>query len=70
MTAQSIIEDSQQQGQQRHLSRLNIWFTAIKQGLQRWRERRFLRSLDDSALKDIGLSRYDAEREAAKQWRP
>jgi uncharacterized protein YjiS (DUF1127 family) len=37
---------------------------------ERARERRFLAELDDRALHDIGLSRSDAEREAAKPfWR-
>jgi uncharacterized protein YjiS (DUF1127 family) len=31
-----------------------------------WRERRFLASLDDRALKDIGLNRGDVERECGR----
>jgi Domain of unknown function (DUF1127) len=31
-----------------------------------WRERRMLASLDDSALKDIGLNRADVERETGR----
>jgi uncharacterized protein YjiS (DUF1127 family) len=31
-----------------------------------WRERRLLQSLDDVALKDIGLTRADVEREAGR----
>ena len=31
-----------------------------------WRERRMLASLDDRALKDIGLNRADAERESGR----
>lgn len=39
--------------------------------LERNRSRRELRSLDTRILHDIGLSRYDAEHEAAKPfWRP
>jgi uncharacterized protein YjiS (DUF1127 family) len=38
--------------------------------LERTRQRRDLRGLDARLLTDIGLSRYDAEREAAKPfWR-
>jgi len=55
--------------QQISLPRRN-WITALKQGLARWDERRRLLTLDDTALKDIGLTRYDAIREAAKKWRP
>jgi uncharacterized protein YjiS (DUF1127 family) len=42
----------------------------LESGLERWRQRRLLLTLDDRMLKDIGLSRCDAEREAAKRWRP
>jgi uncharacterized protein YjiS (DUF1127 family) len=43
--------------------------------LERWgarrRQRRALRRLDGRALQDLGLSRADVEREAAKPfWRP
>jgi uncharacterized protein YjiS (DUF1127 family) len=31
-----------------------------------WQERRMLASLDDTALKDIGLNRADVEREAGR----
>ncbi|MCV6586020.1 MAG: DUF1127 domain-containing protein [Marinibacterium sp.] len=31
-----------------------------------WRQRQHLRRLDDDALADIGLTRQDAEREAAR----
>ena len=31
-----------------------------------WRERRMLASLDDNALKDIGLNRADVERETGR----
>jgi uncharacterized protein YjiS (DUF1127 family) len=31
-----------------------------------WRERRMLAALDDAALKDIGLSRADVERETGR----
>lgn len=40
-----------------------LWFT-------RARTRRMLGELDDSRLRDIGLSRWEAEREASKPfWR-
>ncbi len=31
-----------------------------------WRSRRALTALDDAALKDVGLTRHDATREAAR----
>ena len=31
-----------------------------------WRSRRALAALDDAALKDVGLARHDATREAAR----
>jgi uncharacterized protein YjiS (DUF1127 family) len=38
---------------------------------ERARQRQALRALDDRLLKDIGVSRADAEREANKPfWRP
>ena len=43
----------------------NVW-----QAFERQRQRRALLRLDDHMLKDIGISRCDAEREAAKPfWR-
>lgn len=36
---------------------------------ERRRQRRALLAMDDRLLKDIGLSRADAEREASKGWR-
>ena len=38
---------------------LNVWY-------RRHRDRRLLRGLEERMLKDIGLTRLDAEREAAK----
>jgi len=39
--------------------------------LERARQRRSLADLDDRRLRDLGLSRADVEREAAKPfWRP
>lgn len=36
----------------------------------RWRQRRQLHALSDHMLKDMGLSRYDADHEAGKRfWR-
>lgn len=34
---------------------------------ERWRQRQALLALDDHLLKDIGVSRVDVEREAAKR---
>lgn len=48
------------------------WFeawTGLVAGLERWRQRRRLLQLDERMLHDIGISRCDAEREAAKRWR-
>lgn len=45
-----------------------LWFT-VSAALERWYQRRRLLRLDDRMLSDIGLSRCDAEREAAKRWR-
>lgn len=43
---------------------LYLWQTRIE-------ERRLLASMDDRLLRDIGISRYDATREADKGfWRP
>lgn len=47
---------------------VKIWH-AFEDSVERWRQRRLLLALDDRMLKDIGLSRCDAEREAAKRWR-
>ncbi|MCV0369869.1 MULTISPECIES: DUF1127 domain-containing protein [Filomicrobium] len=41
----------------------------LSAALQRWYQRRRLLRLDERMLRDIGLSRCDAEREAAKRWR-
>lgn len=47
----------------RVFDRLLLW-------LERMRDRRLLSSLDDRMLHDIGVSRYDAEKEARKPfWR-
>ncbi|CAH1659397.1 hypothetical protein CHELA1G11_11564 [Hyphomicrobiales bacterium] len=43
--------------------RLVTW---IELNLSRYAERRRLRQLDENALKDIGLSQADAEREASR----
>ncbi len=48
------------------------WFIAEGAMLwrERWRQRQMLGALDDSLLKDIGLSRADVEQERAKPfWR-
>jgi len=45
------------------LATLRVW-------TERWRHRVRLRELDDSMLRDVGISRADVEREAAKPfWR-
>lgn len=49
-------------------SLLRAWLAA-EAALVRRRERRRLLSLNDHLLKDIGLSRCDAVREADKGWR-
>lgn len=40
----------------------------VADALERWRQRRRLLMLDERMLRDIGISRCDAEREAAKRW--
>ncbi len=47
---------------------LRAWL-AVEAALIRRRQRRQLLSLSDPLLKDIGLSRCDAYREADKGWR-
>jgi uncharacterized protein YjiS (DUF1127 family) len=44
------------------------FFRAIIAGLERSRQRRALAQLSDSMLKDIGLTRAEAETESAKSW--
>lgn len=49
-----------------------VWTVAdrIMAANERWRQRQALMSLDEHLLKDIGLSRSDAEHEAEKPfWR-
>ncbi|MEJ2125713.1 MAG: DUF1127 domain-containing protein [Alphaproteobacteria bacterium] len=41
----------------------------LENALERWQQRRFLRTLNERTLKDLGLSRCDVEREANKRWR-
>jgi uncharacterized protein YjiS (DUF1127 family) len=41
----------------------------ILEGLTRWRQRRLLLTFDETMLKDIAITRCDAEHEAAKKWR-
>ena len=44
---------------------------ALFDGMERYRQRQALRGMPEHLLKDIGLSRVDAEREAAKPfWKP
>jgi uncharacterized protein YjiS (DUF1127 family) len=47
---------------------LNRWIR-MERALERWRQRRLLLTLSGRALKDMGISRCDAEREAARRWR-
>jgi len=49
-----------------------VWMLvdAVMAGHERWRQRQALLSLDDHLLKDIGVSRVEAEGEAGKPfWR-
>ena len=45
---------------------LNVWASVLRTWLQRSRQRRALAELDDRMLRDIGITRPQAEREAAK----
>ncbi len=47
----------------------HVW-RSLEEGLERWRQRRVLLAADDHMLKDLGISRCDAAREAAKRWQP
>jgi uncharacterized protein YjiS (DUF1127 family) len=52
-------------------SRLARVRNAVSAWLGRARDRRALAALDDRALKDVGLSRYDVSAEVAKRpWWP
>lgn len=47
----------------RAVDRILLW-------IDRWRQRRHLGALSDHMLKDMGLSRFDADQEASKRfWR-
>jgi uncharacterized protein YjiS (DUF1127 family) len=50
--------------------RLTIFFVALVDRLRLWhmtsRERRHLRSVDEAILRDIGVSKMDADYEAAR----
>ncbi len=57
------------------MDRISRYLAALWETLFTWRERarqrRHLASLEDRLLKDMGISRADAEREASKPfWRP
>ena len=57
------------------MDRILRYLAALWETLITWRERasqrRHLASLEDHQLKDMGISRADAEREAGKPfWRP
>ena len=48
-----------------------LWADALATWLERGRQRRALRRLDDRMLRDIGLSHADVELEAGKPfWQP
>jgi len=54
-------------GPVRALARAAVWLLeAVLVWQERSNQRHLLRSLPDAALKDIGISRLDAEREAGK----
>jgi uncharacterized protein YjiS (DUF1127 family) len=42
------------------------WFPLVQQMHDRWRQRQALLDLDDKLLRDIGITRDQAEREARK----
>ena len=50
------------------LAALTRVITVIYQGLERQRTRRQLATLDDRMLKDIGISRYEADIELRQRW--
>ncbi|WGF89977.1 DUF1127 domain-containing protein [Marinivivus vitaminiproducens] len=52
---------------QRHIDR---WLEPLLVAMDRYRQRRTLAELDEHMLKDIGISRSEADQEAAKPfWR-
>ena len=52
------------------LAETNAWIDRFYDRIDRIRQRRQLRALPDHLLHDIGVSRYDAEREGRKPfWR-
>ena len=54
----------------RHVPSPFGWISALIRMEARWRQRRTLLELDDHLLRDIGITRQQAEREAAKSfWR-
>ncbi len=57
------------------MDQISLYLSALWETLFTWRERarqrRHLASLEDRLLKDMGISRADAGREASKPfWRP
>ncbi len=57
------------------MDQISLYLSALWETLFTWRERasqrRHLASLEDGLLKDMGISRADAECEASKPfWRP
>lgn len=66
----SIQWRSYQHRDQDNVGRRTSWLPVLVRRLLLWRdlmrERQHLRSLDDHALKDIGISRRDVDREASR----
>lgn len=55
----------------RALNAAGFALDALFDGLERYRQRQALHGMPEHLLKDMGLSRSDAEREAAKPfWKP
>jgi len=44
------------------------WLTELARTHERWRQRQDLRELDDHLLRDIGITRAQAKREASKPY--
>ena len=56
---------------QRHRRSDRGWIALLKEWWRRMQDRRTLATMSEQSLRDIGISRYDAEFEARKPfWRP